>query len=354
MSFQGNAGRGAILTLLGLALGSCGGHSSSQPAAPTPTFSEGSGTYIGTQTITITDTTTSAIIYYTTDGTTPTTASTVYTAPGVEVGTTLTLEAIAVASGARSSAVASAAYVIAPAALPTAGVWVGTDSVTGAEVVALINAAGQAIFIRSDYSQYAGTLSVASAAITATLKGYPNFPDTFADGSISGSGPLTATVDQATSINGSLAFVSSSGTAYPGTYALGYADVSAVGSAMADVATSYTDASTTDPNAGATITITATVTAGVTSAIAGTIASTGATTGCVMTGTIMTADQTTDVYEVAYSYSGCTGSFAALNGIAFTGLAALNDSPLQLLMAVNGPVGGAPIYGLVSSLIPTS
>jgi hypothetical protein len=352
MSFQGNAGRGAVLTLLGMALGSCGGHSSSEPAAPTPTFSEGSGTYVGPQTITITDTDTTATIYYTVDGTTPTTASPVYAAPGVPVGTTLTLEAIAVASGDRSSAVASAAYVIASAALPTAGVWVGTDSVTGAEVVALINAAGQSIFIRSDYSQYAGMLSVANAAITATLKGYPMFPGTFADGSISGSGALTATVDQATSITGSLAFVSSGGTSYPGSYSLGYADVSAAGSAMADVATSYTDGSTTDPNAGATITITATVTAGVTSTTAGTIASAGASTGCVMTGTIMTADATTDVYEVAYSYTGCTGAFAPLNGIALSGLAALNDSPLQLLMAVNGPSGGAPIYGLVSSLIP--
>jgi hypothetical protein len=351
MSFQGNAGRGAVLILLGLALGSCGGHSASEPAAPTPTFSEGSGTYIGTQTITIADTTASAVIYYTTDGTTPTKASSVYTAP-VQVGTTLTLEAIALASGDKSSAVASAAYLIAPAALPTAGVSVGTDSVTGAEVVALINAAGQSIFIRSDYSQYAGMLSVTNAAITATLVGYPNFPGTFADGSISGSGPLTATVDQATSINGSLAFVSSGGTSYPGTYSLGYADVSAAGSAMADIAYSYTDVSTTGPNAGATLTITATVAAAVTSTTAGTIVSTGASTGCVMTGTVMTADQTTDVYEVAYSYTGCIGAFAPLNGIAFTGLAALNDSPLQLLMAVNGPVGGAPIYGLVSSLIP--
>jgi hypothetical protein len=72
-----------------------------------------------------------------------------------------------------------------------------------------------------------------------------------------------------------------------------------------------------------------------------------------MSGMISTADATTDIYEVAYSYSGCTGAFTALNGLAMTGLAALNTnlSPAtQLLIAVNGPSGGSPIYGLVSSL----
>ena len=350
MSFPGNVGRGAALALLGLAISSCGGSGSSQTATPVPTFSEGSGTYIGTQTILITDTTTTATIYYTTDGTTPTTASSVYPATGVPIGASLTLEAIAVQSGEKASAVASAAYIITPAAVPTAGIWLGTDSVGGQEVIALINAAGQAEFIRSDYSQYAGKLTVTEAAISATLDGFPNFPDTFADGSGGGTGTLTATVNQTTSITGSLAFVSSGGTSYPGNFTLGYVSTSALGSTMADVAGSYSDQSTNDPNTGATITIAATVSAGVTSTTAGTIVSTGATTGCVMAGTIMTADPTTDVYEVAYSYTGCTGAFAPLNGVALTGLAALNNSPAQLLMAVNGPAGGGTMYGLVSSL----
>jgi chitobiase/beta-hexosaminidase-like protein len=352
MSFQGIVGRGAALAVLGLAVSSCGGSGKSQPAAPTPTFSEGSGNYVGPQSITITDTSTSATIYYTIDGTTPTTSSTKYvTGTPVQISSSLTLEAIAVVSGDSNSAVASAAYVVAPSALPTAGIWVGTDSVSGDEVVALINAAGEATFIRSDYSQYTGMLTVAQATISGTLKGYPNFPDTFADGSIGGSGALNATVVQTTSITGSLAFLSSAMTSYPADYTLGYADVSAVGSSMANVAGSYSDGSTTGPNAGATITITATVTAGVTSTTAGVLASSGASTGCVLSGTIMTADTTTDIYEVAYSYTGCTGTFAPLNGLAMTGLAGLNNGPIQLLMAVNGPAGGGTVYGLVSSLI---
>src|ERR1035438_9403239 len=62
----------------------------SLPAAATPTFSPGSGTYGSAQTVTINDTTTGATIYYTNDGTTPTTGSSVYNGP-LAVGSTETI-----------------------------------------------------------------------------------------------------------------------------------------------------------------------------------------------------------------------------------------------------------------------
>jgi hypothetical protein len=61
--------------------------------------------------VTITDTTAGAAIYYTNDGTTPTTGSTLYTG-AFTVSTSETIQAIAVAAGYSNSAVASATYTI--------------------------------------------------------------------------------------------------------------------------------------------------------------------------------------------------------------------------------------------------
>jgi hypothetical protein len=106
-----------------------------------PTFAPTAGTYTGPQSVTISDATSGATIYYTTNGTTPTTASTVYTGP-ISVSASETLEAIAVASGQTASAVASAAYTIAPpkTATPTftpaAGTYTASQSVTIADATA--------------------------------------------------------------------------------------------------------------------------------------------------------------------------------------------------------------------------
>jgi hypothetical protein len=105
-------------------------------AASTPTFSPAAGSYATTQSVSISDATSGATIYYTTNGTTPTTSSTQYTGP-ITVSTTETLQAIAVAAGYTNSAVASATYTITPPATvstpnfsPVAGAYSSAQSVT--------------------------------------------------------------------------------------------------------------------------------------------------------------------------------------------------------------------------------
>lgn len=101
-------------------------------AAAVPRFSPMSGTYTTAQTVTITDTTPGVSIYYTTNGTIPTTASTLYTGP-ISVTTTTTIQAIAAGNGYGNSGVSAGVYKIAtatPTASLASGTYVGPISVT--------------------------------------------------------------------------------------------------------------------------------------------------------------------------------------------------------------------------------
>ena len=73
-----------------------------------PTVAPWGGYYSGSKTTTLSTTTSGASIYYTTNGTTPTSASTLYSAP-ISVPNTVTLKAVAIAAG-TSSTVSSAVF----------------------------------------------------------------------------------------------------------------------------------------------------------------------------------------------------------------------------------------------------
>jgi hypothetical protein len=111
----GTGGDTAIQEIIGWTLssatGAAGTGTTTSTAALTPTFSLAAGTYPSAQTVRISDATSGATIYYTIDGSTPTTSSTRYTSP-INVASTETLSAIAVATGYSNSAVGTAAYTI--------------------------------------------------------------------------------------------------------------------------------------------------------------------------------------------------------------------------------------------------
>ena len=77
----------------------------------TPVITPAPGTYAVPQTVTITDATAGATIYYTLDDSTPTTASTIY-GLAFSVPSTTTVKAMAVAAGDSQSAVATSTYTI--------------------------------------------------------------------------------------------------------------------------------------------------------------------------------------------------------------------------------------------------
>lgn len=87
--------------------------------AATPTFNPVAGTYTSAQSVSLSSTTSGAHIYYTVDGSDPSSASTEYTTP-ISVATTTTVKAIAYdASNANASSIATALYTINIAPTPT-------------------------------------------------------------------------------------------------------------------------------------------------------------------------------------------------------------------------------------------
>ena len=142
-------------------------------SAATPTFSPAAGTYSSAQSVTISDATSGAAIYYTTNGTTPTTSSTRYTGP-ITVSSTETLEAIAVATGDTNSAVASATYTITPTVStptfsPAAGTYTSAQSVTISDATsgATIYYTTNGTTPTTSSTRYTGPITVSS---TETLK----------------------------------------------------------------------------------------------------------------------------------------------------------------------------------------
>ena len=172
-----------------------------QPPAATPAFSVAPGTFTSVQTITLTDTTAGAVIYYTTDGSTPTVSSTRYTAP-ISVSATETINAIATASGYNQSAVASGTFTInlpaaaAPAFSPAAGTYTAVQTVTLSDTTT-----GAVIYYTTDGStpttsstRYSTPLSVTATETInaiATATGYTQ--STVATGAYTINLPVAAT-----------------------------------------------------------------------------------------------------------------------------------------------------------------
>jgi chitinase len=103
----------------------------------TPTFSPAAGTYNSPQSVAISCATAGATIRYTTDGSTPTATSPVYSATISVTSGVVTIKAIASKSGMADSAVASATYTItpvnqvaAPTFNPAAGTYTTAQSIT--------------------------------------------------------------------------------------------------------------------------------------------------------------------------------------------------------------------------------
>jgi len=122
------------IALIGAALITSGGVISldATPRAEAPVISPATGSYKTKQTVSITNATPGAKIYYTTDGATPNTASTRYTGPFI-ITASETVRASATADGYSISTISAAKYTIiteTPVISPARGAYAGSQTIT--------------------------------------------------------------------------------------------------------------------------------------------------------------------------------------------------------------------------------
>jgi hypothetical protein len=170
----------ALAAVIGLALAGCPNDTEPAEKAATPTANPAGGTYTAAQSVTLSSSTSGTIIYYTLDGTEPTTTSTVfYSGTPINISGPTTLRAIATKSGMDNSNILTEQYAIGappppntagtPIAVPPAGTYSLAQSVTLSSVTA-----GASIYYTTDGSTpiadstpYSAPISISA---TTTLK----------------------------------------------------------------------------------------------------------------------------------------------------------------------------------------
>jgi len=226
------------------------------------------------------------------------------------------------------------------------GIWTGTDSASGLRLTGLIDANGQADFIRSDGIQLVGTTSANGTTLQIPLNGYAQFGYQFPDGSTSGTGTFTGTVNSSSTISGTLQFATADDTAINSNWSLTFDSLYNTASSLTTISGTYTDGAPAvsnglDPLSGSSVTI----------STSGTLYAQGSTNGCVANGTITVTNASYNLYQVSYTLANCNGSYAVLNGVPFSGMTELNSiSPDKLLIAVTGQSTTVAYYGIVSQL----
>ena len=130
------------------------------PSVPSPIISPSGGVHTTSATVTLTDSLGAAVIYYTTNGSTPTPRFSRYIAP-FTVATSEIVEAIAYAQGYTNSSVASASFTIVPPTAPIPTISPNGGTFTSPQSVTITDLLGGAII----HYTTNGTMPTASSAV---------------------------------------------------------------------------------------------------------------------------------------------------------------------------------------------
>lgn len=191
------------------------------------------------------------------------------------------------------------------------GIWTGTDSSTGLQLTALIAESGQMQVIRSDSSQYYGTLAVSGNSISANINGITLYGTSFPDGSVHGTGKVTGTLTARSSIQANVSFTTDKGESTTSNVTLAFQSIYTAAPNIANFAGNWTD-----EGSGDVVSITS----------GGALFVQDPSSGCVINGQINVVQANYNLWAAAIDYANCQGSAAVLNGLEFAGFVEVNGN----------------------------
>lgn len=212
------------------------------------------------------------------------------------------------------------------------GIWEGTLG-SGQQILGLVTESGEFHFLTDDESQYFGTVSVDGTATSAQFTGYAGLGLEFNDGTTSGTGSLTGTVQSRSTFTANSTFRTSAGNTNPNTIDLTYNALYDRDSSLAIIAGNFRDVAT-----GSIVNINS----------SGVAFSQNPANGCVLNGNVSIISAQFNAYRVQYSYSSCQGVDATLNGASFRGLATLDntDEPELLIVGAQALIGATGVSAI--------
>jgi len=192
------------------------------------------------------------------------------------------------------------------------------------QVIGLIDEAGEFHFIQSDNVQYVGTATVSGNSINAIFDGFTQIGTAFADQTTHGTGTVSGSIQQRSSLTLNTQFTTDGGTSASGTLNLTFDTLYNRASSLAAIAGNYSsngEVVTVDSN--------------------GNVFAQDPTSGCVTNGTVSIINASYNAYKVQFSYADCAGQYSVLNGLTFSGMATLDNtrSPETAIIGVTAQSG---------------
>jgi hypothetical protein len=211
------------------------------------------------------------------------------------------------------------------------GIWEGLAS-TGVAILGLVTETGEFHFIQNDGVQYVGTAGTSQNELSADFIGIAPFGKAFGDGSTTGTGTLTGTVQERSTLSGDSSFTTALGATVESTITLTYNELYERDSSLATIAGNYLN-----PDTNAVINVNSN----------GVVFSQDPVTECIINGTISIIDPAFNAYRVQYEFSNCMGQSAILNGTVADGLGTLDNtvSPEEVIIGVVNADAGYAFTG---------